>query len=60
MTMSLRNMFISLMESSRNAEELLRVHGPADPNTVYAFEKHNEQKREFLDRLEELENLVEK
>ena len=58
--MSLRDKFISFTEAARNAEQLLHQQGPADPNTVKAFEYANELKREVLDRMEELERLVDK
>jgi len=56
--MSLRDKFISYTEAARNAEQLLHQHGPTDINVVKAFEYSNELKREVLDRMEELERLV--
>lgn len=58
LTMSLRDKFISYTEAARNAEQLLHQHGPADINVVKAFEYSNELKREVLNRMEELEKLV--
>ena len=56
--MTLRDKFISFTECFRNAEQLLHQHGPADPNTVKAFEESNNMKREILDRMDDIEKYI--
>ena len=56
--MTLKNKFLKYDMALVTAEQLLRVQGPNSAETVKAFEDANTLKREILDRIDELEDLV--
>ena len=53
--MSLKNKFLSYVEHQRNANAIRFEKGPNSPETVEAYAKANQLKRELLDMIEDYE-----
>ena len=54
--MSLKNKFLMYAEQQRNANSIRESKGPDSRETIDAYEKANELKREILDMIEQYEN----
>jgi hypothetical protein len=54
--MSLKNKFLTYVEHQRSANSIKESKGPDSRETIEAYSKANQLKREILDMIEQYEN----